>query len=279
MQKCKKYRSLFVQALYNELNDEQKQRFDSHLENCPKCTAEYHGFKMTLQVMEKRSRQEPESVFWSGYWNRLVGRMEKREPSRTTIISRWKRWMEFRPLPPNWALGTAAAVVLILIGVFIGKETFGPDRLDRPTGKGLSDISSQTARMTSIENRTQRYIQRSKVLLLGLVNFNAETEDPHALNLPQQQQISQNLIQEAGFLKENLKGSAEQQLLKLITDLEMILMQIANLEYENDLSAVELVKSGVDHKGILFKINLEEMRRTSEKYHAGQDNDKKKNAI
>jgi hypothetical protein len=98
------------------------------------------------------------------------------------------------------------------------------------------------------------------MLLLGLVNFDSDSEDAYALNLPYQKQISQNLVNEASFLKEELDAPAHQQLRDLIEDLEIILLQIANLESEHDLSGIELVKSGVDRRGILLKINLEEMQ-------------------
>jgi hypothetical protein len=46
----------------------------------------------------------------------------------------------------------------------------------------------------------------------------------------------------------------------LISELEIILMQIANLEEQYDLESVELIRSGIEHKGILFKININQVR-------------------
>jgi hypothetical protein len=40
----------------------------------------------------------------------------------------------------------------------------------------------------------------------------------------------------------------------------LILMQIANLESEGDMAAVELIRSSVDNQGLMFKINLEQLR-------------------
>ena len=81
----------------------------------------------------------------------------------------------------------------------------------------------------------------------------------NTLNLDRQQQISENLVREAGTLKAELTEPAQQRLRRLVTDLELILVQIANLETEHDLSAIELVRSGVDRNGLLMKINLAEM--------------------
>jgi hypothetical protein len=57
-----------------------------------------------------------------------------------------------------------------------------------------------------------------------------------------------------------LSDTHDRRLEKLVGDLELILMQIANLEEKEDLPEIELVKDGVDRKGLLLKINLEQMR-------------------
>jgi hypothetical protein len=59
----------------------------------------------------------------------------------------------------------------------------------------------------------------------------------------------------------------------LITDLELILLQIANLESEYNIPEIEMVKSGVDRRGILLKINIEEMRRSQNHFN---ENDRSK---
>ena len=64
----------------------------------------------------------------------------------------------------------------------------------------------------------------------------------------------------------------QNQIYNLISDLEVILLQIANLESEYNLPAIEMVKNGVDRKGILLKINIEEMR----KYKSAEPNKSKK---
>jgi hypothetical protein len=64
-------------------------------------------------------------------------------------------------------------------------------------------------------------------------------------------------------LKKELSNTNDRRLEKLVGDLELILLQIKNLEEKEDLPEIELVKSGVDRKGLLLKINLEQMRSHS----------------
>ena len=113
--------------------------------------------------------------------------------------------------------------------------------------------------------RTQNYFDRSKLILLAIVNFDPETEDPYVLNLPVQQRVSRELVQEASYLKAKLADSGERRLQNLVVDLEVILLQIANLESENDLESIEFVKKGADSRGILLKIRLMDIRRNMNK--------------
>ena len=262
MPDCKHCQSLFIDALYDELSSEQKERFDAHLAACPACASAFEELGATLGVMSRRERQEPEDVFWTGYWDRLAERLDASEKTEGKTVPWWRRAVRPVEFHPYWAIGTAAA--MLLIGIFIGKWVFGPPAIQQRQGGPVADSSPRTAEMVALENRTDRYLQRSKVILLGLINFDPETEDPVTLNLPQQQVMSQDLLQEADYLKNALNESPNSQLKQLITDLEVILLQIANLESERDLSAVEMVKSGVDRRGILLKINLEEMQRADQ---------------
>jgi hypothetical protein len=78
--------------------------------------------------------------------------------------------------------------------------------------------------------------------------------------LPYQKQVSRELIQEASFLKKELAQSDRERLESLIASLEIILLQIANLESENDLDAIDLVRDGINRRGLMMEINLTDLR-------------------
>jgi hypothetical protein len=109
------------------------------------------------------------------------------------------------------------------------------------------------------------------VLLLGLVNTDVSDDETPAIDFALQRGISQQLVQEAYFLKNEMHAPDQQRVKDLVSDLELILLQLANLESEHDLPAVELAKSAVNSRAILLRINLEEMRELNV-----QDSKKKK---
>lgn len=257
---CRKCRSMFIEALYDNFNQEQKEWFNDHLQSCPKCAEEHKNFSATMGVMSQRTRTDPGSFFWTSYWDKLADRMETGEKSVSRFSEWWQRFWQGINFQPNWTYRIATAVALIAIGVFIGKLYFGRPVSQQIENIKTAEIPSTAVEQVSLQQRTDRYIERSKILLLGLINFDPESQDVYALDLPYQKQISRELVQEANVLKVDLHNPGQQQLRDLVEDLRIILLQIANLETEHDLTGIELVKSGVDRRGILLKIYLEEMQ-------------------
>lgn len=260
MSDCKKCQDLFCEAFYEELDAEQKNFLENHIRVCKGCESEYDEMTSTLKIMEKRARPEPEQAYWNGYWNKLARRMEDEK----TLTPKTESWWRTFTFAPKWVFQTAAALLLVFLGVFFGRMVFSPPVSDTKQVHRPGLISQQGPGV-ELASRTQNYIERSKLMLLALVNFNPETEDPYALNLPYQQQISQELVQEASYLKSKLADSGQRRLENLIADLEVILLQIANLESEYDFEAIDIVKEGVNRRGILMQINLTDIRRSIQK--------------
>jgi hypothetical protein len=247
MKPCKEIRRSFVNALYNELNEEEKKDFKEHLQSCQKCRRAFRKMKQTLNVMSTRTRPEPPAQFWEGYYDKLEQRMQR---EKKASAFQWKQW----------ALRAAAVILLIGMGVILGRMgRVGPETniAIKPT---LSPVPVAQAKL---QQRTQDFLGRSEILLLGIVNFDPSKQDPAALDIDRQKQISGDLIHEATYLKKELSNTNDRRLEKLVGDLELILLQIKNLEEKEDLPEIELVKSGVDRKGLLLKINLEQMRSHS----------------
>ncbi len=263
MSDCKKCQDLFCEAFYEGLDAEQKNFLETHIAVCEKCESEYAEITSTLKVMEKRARPEPEKAYWNGYWNKLARRMEEEKSLAPKSESWWRDFFRAFTFAPKWALQTAAALVLVVLGLYLGKMIFSPSVRAVQQARQLPAVTSQVESSAEYIQRAQNYIERSKLILLALINFDPETEDPYALNLPYQQQVSRELVREASFLKEGIADPDQRCLQGLITDLEVILLQIANLESESDLEAIELVKKGVDSRGILLQIHVTDFRQST----------------
>jgi len=76
---------------------------------------------------------------------------------------------------PRWSYQAAGAAALLVVGILIGRVVLQPPgqtMIVQDTGKGPGLVpASDEATL-----RAYDYLERSKVLLLGLVNYDAETE-------------------------------------------------------------------------------------------------------
>ena len=266
MSKCKDFQNRFVDALYSELDSESQKRFDAHLQSCADCSAEFEAFAAALKVMNQRELPQPKEAFWESYWNnlepKLLSQTENKFVSSPKIIrgffNRFASGFE-----GHWAYRISAAAAILIIGIFLGKFLFTGSGLEQPSVP-FTEAPGQFIQRAAVNERTQQYFEKSKVLILGLVNMEPELIQQNEFDFSRYQQVSQTLVQEAAVLKNELDNPNQQRLRKLVTDLEVILLQIANLEKENDLAAIEMVKDGVDRRGVLLKINLEEIRKQAE---------------
>ncbi|MBO6577364.1 MAG: hypothetical protein JJ896_18175 [Rhodothermales bacterium] len=251
---CESWQPVMVDVLFGDADEAV---IANHLRECPTCAAEFRSLQETLELTADRPAFAPEEA--------VLARLEERvltETARHTL----------RPLPmprmrrlPAWTYRMVAVAAVLVIGIAIGRlipqeETSAPNA-----------SLPLTAQLTPVEARAHSYLDRSKTVLLGVVNFDPATDNPASLNLPQRSAIASELLQEANFLKTTLSESEQQRLRALVSELEIILLQLANLEERVDVPELEIMKAGVDQNALLFKIDVEQMRRTVSKPETRKD--------
>lgn len=256
MKKCKTIQAQFVDAMYRQLSADDLQAFEAHLQSCAACCSAFEKFRATGELLSLKTRQEPEPAFWDHFENQV---MQQVFPAKRPTQSRAFDWRIFFT---GWRLQLAGSLAMLLIGIFLGYLFFG--------GHVSPQLTPETAAPTTPVVQTQAldYLERSRILLLGMVNLDAA---PGELNFTHQKQISRELLQEAAELKPQLSHAENLQLQELIGKLEMILLQIANYEKQFDLPAISLISSGIENQSLLLKINIEEMRLTNRLQQSAQN--------
>ncbi len=258
---CEQSKELFVDAYYNELPDEQRLVFDGHLSSCAECSRAYKQLTATLSLMSGRTRVEPEESEWNEQWKSISSRIEAAKEKTSADIFPIKSRAVRGNFIPVWAYGIAA-MLLVAIGVYLGRTLFVSEQnknIQRAEEQTVSD-RTQTAILAkdSVNAQVQNYLDRSKSLLLGLLNSPEGNQSP--VTVAQQQQVSRDLITKAVYLKTALADPDQVQLKRLVEDLEVVLLQLANYSRENGVPLIELVKQGNDKKSLLLKINIEQIR-------------------
>ncbi|MBI3003954.1 MAG: zf-HC2 domain-containing protein [Ignavibacteriales bacterium] len=247
--------------VYEQLPETERQKIDAHLGKCGKCMSELKELQSTLQLIWPQSlnpsNERPET-----YWQLFAGKVERRleESKQETRSSVGEFILSVLGQRKQFAVGFASALGLVLV-------TFALWRISMP-GNQENTFEDQVARTevgafqtASIESRTYDYLERSKILLVGLVNVEPELLKSSRINLARQKEVSRDLLRESRELSVSLNDPSHMRLRRLVGDLEIILLQIAHLEAGYDSPGVEIVKGGVAHRNILLKINLAEIER------------------
>ena len=292
MNRSQAHEALLADRLFGELSPEEQAALEAELAASADVRATLHELRATLRLMAARRRPEPPPTFWDGYADRVMQRVE-REARTDVPLDRPGQpapHLMRGPSRRRWVARTSVAAVLVLVGIGIGSvlfdgrqgespqdgrqaEAVSPDgRPAGPTASGGRPAESAPAeeeaaaptsalQPSSLDVRAERYLGRSKVLLLGLVNVEEEGDGrPAVLGFERKQEVAGELVRESAALQAELDRAGERRLRALVADLEVVLLQIANLEAEHDLPAVELVRQGVDRRALLLQINLAEMR-------------------
>ncbi len=251
---------LMVELLWDGAERDVPEPLQMHIKSCDACRDAFQGMQQTVQMLPPSPDTELSEAYWEAFTNRVINEatQEKRSPSTVSLMQQrlQKLWdvVGKRQFFPR--IGFAFA--LIFAGVLIGRMWDSP--IDSHTIPDIEQTSAGMIAPAQLTERTQRYLDRSSVLLLGLVNFDVGADDPAVIHMDRKRLMAAELVDEARVLRADLNAGREQQLAQLIEDLERILIQIANLEAREDVPSIELIQRGVDHGSLLLKINLEQMR-------------------
>lgn len=254
MTNCQKYETLLIDKLFGELDALREEKLEAHLASCPTCRATLAEFREVRQSLGKPQRPDLPPHYWAGYWDRLSKRMEYEPPPSPSL---WERLLSFTAVRWSPAIQIASAAVVLVLGIFIGRTFFQ----EAPQVASTSAALPETAEVQQVDARSEQLLERSKILLIGILNEDLSAASVQ--DLKHQQQTSRTLLTEARDLRATLRKSPDRRMVQLLDQLEVVLLQIANLAAEHDQASVELVRDGIDREGLLLKINLEELARQS----------------
>lgn len=74
---CHDYKDLMMGYLDNELDDEQRNRFEEHLAGCSDCSEELKQFKHLKAITDEVTMVEPEDKLLQDYWGGVYNRIER----------------------------------------------------------------------------------------------------------------------------------------------------------------------------------------------------------
>lgn len=94
---CHDWKDMMMGYLDNELDDEQKRRFEEHVKGCAECADELQEFKKLKEITDEVTLVEPEDKIWREYWGSVYNRIER---------------------GLGWILFSVAGIILMIYGGF-----------------------------------------------------------------------------------------------------------------------------------------------------------------
>ncbi len=250
---CKDVKKNLSDYLEKRLPDSRQTKFEKHLKECVNCSAELAALKMIVAEASSLERvAAPDSL-----WTRIESELEVTDEPFLTKVSnevtelreRFGRLFKF-PVP---AIRMAGVLAVLLIGIFLGRTFFS----SRESANLVRQTDVEQGELKLISQRTEHYLEKSTILFLGIVN--AESTREENSDWSTEKRVARNLMKEAAFLKGGLSRMKNERVKQLVEELELILLEIANLEEEQDVENIELIKSGIDRKALLLKIYLHDL--------------------
>lgn len=246
---CKAVNSKLQDYLDGALYSKQKEKFDAHLQTCKSCAAEVKSFRMIFDEAAGLDKQVAPDDLWQKI---ALGLDEKPQSGWDAFMDKFSGWWDeisLNVIMPAPALKFAGMALLLVLGIWIG-------RLTLPSMQNNDVQVVQPTQDAGYRLAAQNYIEKSKILFLGVLN--ADAEDIQNSGLQMERNMAQNLVRQTAVLKDGLSGNRNARLKQLIAELEMILVEIANMEETEDIKDVELIKSGINRKGLMLKINVQD---------------------
>ena len=254
MHACKKYQELIAAHWFGDLTPKEDHTLMVHVESCDACREALELGANTLNTIGKPVTPELPEHFWEGFWLRLTQKMDRDE------VRGQPRWKEVALdlLRAQWSpiLRLSAAVAIFVAGVLISRMWWIPQQTTQ-----IAEQPPTRYKAVPVDARTDDLLSRSKVLLIGLNSLDTESVKEKEFSFAPQRKASKELLAETAKLRKSVGAKADQQFVELMNQLEIVLLQIAHLEAEHDINAVELVQTSIAREGLLLKINIEEMNR------------------
>jgi len=246
MRRHSELRKLLYEYLKDELNAAERARVEEHLTRCTSCSALVKNLSAVAPLLRTEPTPDLErpEAYWDGFPARIEARIMRRV-SRPTGRTLLHDALSVLARPRAFA-AASIAFVLVLSGFLVWQRYLSLQKEQEPASV------QQAAETPPPAARIDRYLQRSKVLLVGINNM---PEDDAPLDLSAERKASQELVHEARELK---RQPLDPRASRLISDLEKIQLTMANMDAREPGPELKLVRHGIRQQNLLFKVRMAE---------------------
>jgi anti-sigma-K factor RskA len=241
-------RLLLYDYLEGTLSADDRRSVEQHLAGCVWCARDLEELRESLSLLaparaaHRRVAQEPA-------WERMVESILR----VTAAVDRHHRAQHHSPavsLALWWNAyyshtAVAAALVLVTMLLFVSFPR-GP-RESVPARHADAEQMADSI----VNERVTRYLRTSRALLTELANAPSRGSG----DMTAERSTSRQLIAEARYLR---RQPLDEYSAGVITDVERIMLKMANLPDRDPEGDLRLIQHGLDHRNLLFRVRMAE---------------------
>jgi hypothetical protein len=169
----------------------------------------------------------------------------------------------------------SATAVVVLIAVFLFQRGFEKPKPAQPDEMMTQAQSSPTTpaapsaelarkrdkrllAQALLVDEVQNYFEQAGLLLLEFKHLEPELDRER---IPQMRLASQNLLEETLLIKKDLKQAELGVLSEVVEQLEIVLLDLANIKEKPEKEEVELLKATIVNQDLLIKIEIIDLKK------------------
>ena len=145
---CKDYREQFLLMLTDDLDQEQKNEIERHLEGCTDCRTEFEAARKVWELMGEIPQPEPSTAMHAGF-DALLSNYKEELIARRNPVNEW-----INMLHEYWSLKArprlAFSFLLIICGLAAGYLLHRPGETTSSYNRQIESLSSQISEMKQV---------------------------------------------------------------------------------------------------------------------------------
>lgn len=274
MSQHRKIRLMLYEFLQDDLPLPDRQRVETHVASCRECRRELDAMRSTLGMMNlpvTRASEERPEQYWEEFSITVVQRAITRRLSWGNPFVEIIEWIEELFLLHRGYSFAATGTLAALLVIFALWTFHTPRGQETPLDETSVSLEHRTTPAPSFQEtmnqtavpsgRVGQYFRKSKTLLVGLTNLRSDGAEPQDFSA--ERRVSRGLLQETRYLK---KQPIDPRSRRLMNDMEGILIELSNIDGNKDVSNMDIIRSGIHHGNLLFKVRMAEAMYDSAHY-------------
>ena len=247
-----------VAFLYGELDKNEKERLEAHLESCPDCGEELKRIQEVCRIADTRKGDIEESlasIDWSGLSVRIANSVFKKDDSR--LRDSWKEKISRVLLNPRLRPVYAGLFIGIVLGSFATFLIFGPKNL-RIAREGEIVVSQEVLEKVELEMARRQavdYLAESQYLLLDFVQSPPE-ESAEFWKSDFAARRAKDLLSRKKYMNPQLDKFQMVKAKAICDQIELLFFELIHLSDQLSLEELKKIQNLIQERQVLLKIKL-----------------------